>query len=651
MPRPLAFAEDLDLLGVPLFRLGPGDAVKGRYQKPHTGWPGRSANTNDQAIAGWKPGHALAAIGGRVVDILDFDLKHGGRETFNRMNAAGQLPSVRFSVATPSGGLHLYVDAQGMGTSKPRANDPAERLPGLDYQGRGAFVLCPPTDGYRVLLNSDWLEGWDRITPPTPDSAERFRRAIAGRYPATSPVPVVADRSRPPTREELEKAKSVLDKACREVRNAAGGRNNAVSRHLLPLFNFVLADCLERDDVEAGLWAAVLAAPGDHEYTRQEFEASCESAWRKAQPERPRVDSPADDFAMVPDQGERPAGILERFPRVSLADLLDPNQPPREYVVDPMLLAGAAYAFVAPAGHMKSLIALGLAVAVAKGAPEFAGMPIPKPRRVLVVDMENTTDDLRERLLSFGVGPEDEAVLERLVLLSLPSLSPLDTKAGGEELLQILDAYGLEPGDLVVLDSYQRVTEAGENDSDTTRGYYRHTGIHLKARGLTVIRTDNTGKDASRGARGSSGKRDDVDVEYLMTSDGSTVEISTGKVRQRGVSGLAIRVERVGDVTTFSSNHTPREHRRLDECVAWLEEVSLDPALSQRRAELWLKQEHGDKLPFTRSVIRAALARRRECFEDFGARREGAARSVLDGSVEGAPPQGGAVRRGEEMEA
>jgi hypothetical protein len=70
-----------------------------------------------------------------------------------------------------------------------------------------------------------------------------------------------------------------------------------------------------------------------------------------------------------------------------------------------------------------------------------------------------------------------------------------------------------------VLDSFQRVTSGPENDSDTIRAYYLHTGIRLKRRGITVIRTDNTGKDINAGARGSSGKRDDLDVELILTPD------------------------------------------------------------------------------------------------------------------------------------
>lgn len=299
---------------------------------------------------------------------------------------------------------------------------------------------------------------------------------------------------------------------------------------------------------------------------------------------------------------------------MSLQALLDPNRPEREYVVQPMFAAGTSTALVAPAGHRKSLLLLGLALAVARGDADFAGMTIPKPRRVCYVDMENTEDDLRERLLSFGVTPGDD--LERFVLLSLPSMRPLDTAPGGKEFLEVVEAYGLTAGDVVVLDSYQRITQAGENDSDTTRGFYRHTGMRLKALGLTVIRTDNTGKDVSRGARGSSGKRDDVDVEYLLHSDGDYIEITTGKARQRGVPRLSIHVstdEPTGR-TSFRSDLPTPTARKAVECAEVLDRLGVPRDAGERKA-LAALDAAGDLTP--RAVVREAVALRKTSAADF----------------------------------
>lgn len=382
-------------------------------------------------------------------------------------------------------------------------------------------------------------------------------------------------------------------------------------------------------------------APADDVWGRRDHRAKFASALNKVNGGgRLNPDgTAADDFDVVEDgvDAAEPNSILSKFSRMSMRDLLDPDKPPREHVVDPFIAAGTAVAFVAPAGHRKSLLALGLSLAVARGDDHFAGMPIPKARRVLYVDMENTEDDLAERLASFGVSQDDD--LDRFILVSLPSMLPLDTAKGGKEFLQAVRAYGLEKGDLVVLDSYQRITEAGENDSDTTRGYYRHTGMHLKALGLTVIRTDNTGKDVKKGARGSSGKRDDVDVEYLIESVGEYIEITTGKARQRGVGEMSIRVLVEDETTAFWSGASPTKSA-LVECIALLDRLDVPQNAGERRASAILEDCDSEKKP-TRAVLREACKARQN-------RAAEARRAFIDGGADDTAPEvDGAVGRGD----
>lgn len=251
--------------------------------------------------------------------------------------------------------------------------------------------------------------------------------------------------------------------------------------------------------------------------------------------------------------------VFARYPALNLDAVLDPNRPPREFLISGLIPAGAAVSLAAPAGTGKSLLTLAIALAVARGNRSFAGLAIPRPHRVLYVDMENTTDDLGERFESLGIRRGDS--LGHLTYLSLPELPPLDTRAGGSELLTILDAYNLGPGDLVVLDSLQRVIEGEENASDTMRAFYLCTGIHLKRARYTSLRLDNTGKDITRGSRGTSGKRDDVDLELVMIPDEDDDEqfkIAVNKSRLSDISPLTITrtVDGRGQ-TIFSTGDDP----------------------------------------------------------------------------------------------
>lgn len=304
--------------------------------------------------------------------------------------------------------------------------------------------------------------------------------------------------------------------------------------------------------------------------------------------------------------------VRRRFPRLDLAALLAADRPAREWVIPGLIPSGASVALVAPAGAGKSLLLLAAMIAVARGDARFAGIPITR-RRVLLVDMENTEDDLTDRLRALGVTPGNADDLADLIPIHLPPLAPLDTFTGAAELAAILEAYDIRPGDVVVLDSLQRVISGAENDSDTMRAFYRHTAVMLKRLGVTVIRTDNTGKDTEKGARGTSGKRDDVDVELIVIPDvdrPGLMHIRPGKVRLPGIEPVRIQRDTDDDtgLLTFTTAGDPFR-AKVTEAVALLAGLEVPPSAGERPAADALKST-GRK--FARNVIRAAVKERRD---------------------------------------
>lgn len=312
------------------------------------------------------------------------------------------------------------------------------------------------------------------------------------------------------------------------------------------------------------------------------------------------------EMVQADEAQEQSARYRDLFPALDLARLLDPNRPEREWVVGSLIPAGASVSLVAPAGTGKSLLLLALCVAVARGDDRFAGLPVTR-RRVLYVDMENTEDDLAERFEALAVTAETLPELQGLVFLHLPALDPLDTALGADMLAGILDAYRVGPGDVVVLDSLQRVTQGPENDSDTLRALYRHTSSMLKRRGLTVVRTDNTGKDAEKGARGTSGKKDDVDVELLLTRDAETgdLRIKVGKVRLPGIEPLRLTMTEDYDGRLIFDSGDDPHRRKVAACVSDIQRIAGDlDELSNRKVTDAFKSR-GWKYP--QKVIREAV--------------------------------------------
>lgn len=251
---------------------------------------------------------------------------------------------------------------------------------------------------------------------------------------------------------------------------------------------------------------------------------------------------PKDPAASPESAAERPgASGGAPVPLLDLAGLLDPNRPPREWFLEDVVPIGDSCSIVAPGGVGKSLLVLAWSLAAVRGETSFINrsLSFASDRRIMYLDMENSEDDWADRLRDLGVTQEEAAALvgRRFFPVSLPVLRGLDTAIGAAQLIEILDYYGIGAGDVLVLDSMQRVTEGPENDNDTIRNLYNFTSAELKRRGITVIRTDNTGKEVERGARGSSGKRDDVGYSWTLEPIGDeTFALTSSKRRSAGSS-------------------------------------------------------------------------------------------------------------------
>lgn len=206
---------------------------------------------------------------------------------------------------------------------------------------------------------------------------------------------------------------------------------------------------------------------------------------------------------------------VERYPVLDWHEVWTTARAEVEWLCEPLLAAGRVIALFSPAKTGKSLLTLEIAAAIATGRPVL-GNPARPPRRVLYVDLENSLDDLRDRLTDLGYGPDD---LGNLRYLSFPSLPTLDSATGGAHLLAIARQHEAA---LVILDTVSRVIGGEEDKADTFRALYRHAIMPLKAEGRAVMRLDHSGKQLGRGQRGSSGKADDVDAVWSLSKRNAT---------------------------------------------------------------------------------------------------------------------------------
>lgn len=213
---------------------------------------------------------------------------------------------------------------------------------------------------------------------------------------------------------------------------------------------------------------------------------------------------------------------------VSLIDwdtLLDGEPREAEWLVEPFIALGRSHSLTAPAKLGKSLLTLYVIGCLCIGRDAFTGDKR-DPAKVLYVDHEMTEDDIRERLedMGFTTSADRAALRENLYYALLPSSAPLDTTSGGAELCEVVEHLGVE---LVVIDTFSRVTSGDENDAGTTRDYYANTGQPLKRLGVATLRLDHMGKVKGKGTRGSSAKGDDVDVAWLLDDTDKGLKLTT----------------------------------------------------------------------------------------------------------------------------
>jgi hypothetical protein len=142
--------------GLPIFPLQPGSKIPLPGSWSCCGGSHRRGCLDALAHVGaaraWWRAHPTANIGlatGHRVDVIDQD---GTAGAVHWCRGAG-WPDVLGMVSTPRpGGVHRYVRASGHGNG-------ASIAPGIDYRGRGGYVVAPPSvvNGKRYT----WLRGLD----------------------------------------------------------------------------------------------------------------------------------------------------------------------------------------------------------------------------------------------------------------------------------------------------------------------------------------------------------------------------------------------------------------------------------------------------------------------------------------------------------
>jgi RecA-family ATPase len=264
-------------------------------------------------------------------------------------------------------------------------------------------------------------------------------------------------------------------------------------------------------------------------------------------------------------------------------------------IIPGIINAGQVVSLVGQGATGKSLLILDIAMALASGQSVLGHPPI-EPMSVLYIDMENPIGDVYTRRASLGYRDDS---LERLTYYHMPNLPALDTKAGGQFIEAMAERHS---PDLVIFDTISKLVAGEESKSDTWQDLHKYSLVPLRRGNRAAFILDHQGHDASKGARGSSAKRDNVDLQWIQTCRGDLITLKLDKCRTLHDTET-LKIRRGGTPLRHTIERDPALH-----CTEILDKLGADMGIGRDKARDLLDY---NGYRFSVQVINAALKQRK----------------------------------------
>jgi hypothetical protein len=485
----------------------------------------------------WKPGWALAAVGGHAVDFLDVDPRNGGDASLAEILAHGHMPRVFAEAHTPSGGVHYMISPTGERKS-------TGFMPGLDLQsgntdgvGRGFVWIAPTVRASKANQDGGAIKPYVWVKPPDVEAITEYAgthdtstEGIVARIAAKRAAPPMRERSLPAASDDpfmtsslshgsldrsftMDQATDFCRRAISDLQAAPIGqieeRANvaaATLAHFVPNFWSVDQAMLI---LESAASSTAYDPSGPADWTLEKFRAVLDGtrptldpwmATRKPEPAAP----PAQVVEAAP--GEEQLSTLEKFRRklVSASDLA--TQPAPEPLVWGLLDMDTESWMIGAPGSLKSFVALDLAGHVGAGR-DWQGHRVRKAN-VLYVAAEGA----RGLVLRTRAWEKSFGAMEGVTFLPYP----VQVSSGdGQWEAMVTLAAELDVG-MVIIDTQARVTVGLEENSAKDMGILTNAvGMLKRATGACVLVVHHTGRNGAD-ARGSSALDGAQDTELKV---------------------------------------------------------------------------------------------------------------------------------------
>jgi hypothetical protein len=501
------------------------------------GWPEQASADPDLAHRRWTcpvSGEALhnnIGIHTAGMEVLDPDMKRkhegiDGLASLDELVDTYGLDTRTFTVATPTGGRHLYYR---LPEGEQVRNSVDQIAPGIDVRGYRGFVVAPGSTINGVP--------YEIVNDTAPIEAPRWLIKAAGR-----PTPKADNAGvfvvEPDLPAAVERAtKYLLDEAPISAHPSA---NNTLFRVAARVKDFGISEQTTRElifehyfpnDRCEVVWPddqAIKVISNAYRHGKEPIGVASTEEFGEAEIIDRRTGQPAEQ------PKPKPRLHYVTFEESSRLALVEGNKP----LIKGLLDWGAFSVMYGASNVGKTFVALDLAFHVAAGLP-WRGRSTTKAAAVYVAAEAGRGIHRRVAALRQHYAAEIaalEARGESVTLSIVPCPIDLrDDKGDTEALIGLIkaavEAMGA-PAGLVVVDTLSRAIAGGDENSSVDMGaFVKHVDRLRVATGAHTKTVHHSGKDAAKGARGHSLLRAATDTE---------IEVGDGKIsvtKQREMEG------------------------------------------------------------------------------------------------------------------
>jgi hypothetical protein len=463
-----------------------------------------------------------------------------GRENWKALQAEhGAVPPTHTHL-TPGGGNHLIFKWR---TDRAPITNSEGALKGkhINVRGEGGYFIAAgsvnsdgveyrmaePLDYFNFAPAPDWLhdliDGKAEPLPFEPTISQRALDTMASRFiNAASIAP--SDNY----------AKAGLDKECAKLAATSADRNIALNNAAISLGRFVKSGELTEAEVVEALIEASITNGYDQEHGRKATLATIKSGMDAATA-RIKNETVSPNVETEKRTGKTAPISLEHYENFGTTIIKD-------WIIKNVIAAGETSSWIGPPGAGKSALVTDLAIHIASGK-DWRGYRSKEQCGVVYFALER--GELVKRRLIAHAGRTMGFPTKLPFSIARQVINLLKPTCVAEIVATIKSAsehHGRNIG-VIIIDTYAKGIAAGGGDENSAkdqnmtlanlRRVQDETGVHVAIVG-------HTGKDETRGARGSNAFVGDVDMMVQFSGENNT-RIAEIVINKDGADGVLTR--------------------------------------------------------------------------------------------------------------